>query len=848
MKNLLLAAVLLLPIASKAQEEPAATGSAPVSESERPTLDGEPIAAPEAPPAAELGTVPVANPAEAAPPPEAGRAQLDEIVVTAQKVKQPLRKVPVSVSAFDGDAIRNSGAVTLSDLSLYIPNVRVDAHDLGSPQIFIRGFGTNAFNPSFEGSVAFVQDELYFGRPGYFTEALFDVDRVEVLRGSQGTLFGKNTVAGVFNVSSRGPDKDLGGEVQCFGGSYAERRCEGGADAFFGDWGGARLSFLARKENGHLRNQLLGRSEEEVDQKAGRLKLHLLPLDTLTTDLTLVRSETDAPFWPYQLKKLDDDTRSYLQGFDPEVEDDPTDFVTSFDTEGWINKGSTTGILNTRWDIGTLGPLADLESVLVLGPSKFHIDQLNELDVSPADIARLDSHEDHSQNSVELRFSGRAGSLFGLGTGLEFVGGAFYFASDYTLFARVLSGKDLGSYTGTRDFCQLATGDPQAQPGSGPCTASAPGTPGLGGAITPATNDDWYQFDYDQAIKSAALFGQATWYLSERWALTPGIRFNRESKDVNSAGASHCPGKDAGQPCFMESLLMANDYDDRGLTRDETDVSPKLALQYFATGDIGLYASYAQGYKSGGFNAISFTGNQPADPAQGTPAISTEYEPEKARTAEVGIKGWYFDRTLSVNLTGYQTDFDDLQVLAFSGLFFTVSNAGRARSRGLEADFIWLTPYEPLKVIGSASMLDARYLAYPDAPAPISEGINQTQDLAGQRMAFAPRNSATLTPMLTYFPFGLQTTFAVDILHQGDQYTDVDLDPEVHLDAYNKIAARILVTQPGAFWTVSVGGTNLTDERVVSQVTDAPFFPGTYFAHQAAGRAVFGSFTLNFGS
>lgn len=802
---------------------------------------------PDAAPVEELSTIPVITAEEPAPDSGPAPAQLDEIVVTAQKVKQPLRKVPVSVTALNGDDLKASGVASLAEASLYIPNVRVDADDHGSPQVFIRGFGTNAFNPSFESSVAFVQDDIYFGRPGYFTEAMFDVDRIEVLRGSQGTLFGKNTVAGVFNVISRGPEGDFGGDGQCFVGEKAERRCEGGIGGLFADWGGARLSFLGRNNDGDLYNQFLDRNEEELEQRAARLKVRLFPTSYLDTELTLVHSQTDAPFWPFQLMVLDADTRSYLEGFDPDIEDNPKDFNTSFDTAGFIDKGSTTAGLKTQWDMGAPGPFERLDSTLVLGGSRFHIDQLNELDVSPADISRLDNHEDHEQVSAELRFSGRAASLFGLGSGLEFVGGLYYFDSEYVLLARVLAGQDLASYTQTRDFCQLATGDPEAVPdGGGSCTSSSLGIPGLGTITGGASEGDYYQFDYDQHIRSMAAFGQATWYLTPNWAITPGLRFNQETKDVNAAGTSECQGKDAGQPCAMALLLQADDYSEPGLTRNETDVSPKLALQYFATNDISLYASYAQGYKSGGFNAISFTGNQEADPVAGTPESRLEYEPEKARTGEFGMKGWFFDRTLSLNLTAYQTDFDNLQVLAFSGLFFTVSNAASAESRGLEADFVWLTPYAPLRIAGSAAVLDAKYVDYPGAPAPISQGINQTQNLAGRRIAFAPRRSATLTPTLTYFPFDLQTTFALDLLHQGDQYTDVDLDPSTHVDAYTKLSARLIVASPGGAWAVSVGGTNLTDEKVLNQVTDAPFFPGTYFSHQAAGRQLFASLAVNF--
>ena len=723
--------------------------------------------------------------------------------------------------------------------------MRVDADDLGSPQVFIRGFGTNAFNPSFESSVGFVQDELYFGRPGYFTEAMFDVDRVEVLRGPQGTLFGKNTIAGVFNVISNGPEGDLTGDARYFYGETNEHRFEGGVGGMFNDWLGGRIAVLYRKQDGELENQFLNRAEDALEQQAARVKLKVYPLPGVDSELTVVTSNTEAPFWPFQLLKLDQDTRDYLEGFDPNVEDNPLDFVTSFDTPGFIEKGSDTAGLKTTWNIGELGPLADFETVLVLGGSRFHIDQLNELDVSPADIARLDNHEDHQQFSGELRFTGRADSLFGFGTGIEFVAGGFYFDSNYVLLARVLAGQDLGSYLLTDDFAQLAQQDTSAE-SSG--SSGLTGASGFGTVTAPVTDDDNYQFDYVQDIGSQAFFGQLTWNLTERWAITPGVRFNREEKRVDTAGNSHCPGKDAGQPCAMEQLLSSEDYGFRNLVRRESDVSPKLALQYFAPYDINYYASYARGYKGGGFNSISF-GRVCDDPDDQTSCRvvrpdELEYEPEVAQTYELGAKGKFFDRTLGINATVYQTRFDNLQVLAFNGVFFDVSNAASAKSSGLEADFQWITPFEPLRLMGSVGLLEAKYLAYPEAVAPISQGINQKQDLSGQRIALAPKATATLTPTLTYLFGDFVGTLAVDVLYQGDQFTDTDLDPNTYVPAYTKYAARLMFGSVAGAWTLSLGGTNLTDERVLNQVTDATFFPGTYFAQQASGRQLFAVVSL----
>lgn len=805
------------------------------------------------PPAAEpVSTIPVETLPESTPKAEGvdSPRQLDEIVVTVQRTKQTARKVPVSVTALSGEFIRETGAADLADVALYVPNVRVDADDLGSPQVFIRGFGTNAFNPSFESSVGFVQDEIFFGRPGYFTEAMFDVDRLEVLRGPQNTLFGKNTVAGVFNVTSKGPQSNggaLGFDGRYFYGEHGEQRLEGGASGMFADWGGLRLSALKRKQDGQLYNSFIERNEESLKQDAYRLKALFLPVKNVEMELTGVVSDTKAPFWPFQLAQLDADTRTYLQNFDPNVEDDPFDYQTESDTPGFISKGSETLGLKTAWKIGDLAGLRDLSTVLVVGGSNFHIDQLNELDVSPADIARLDSHEKHRQFTTELRFSGKADSLFGLGTGFEFVGGLFNFQSRYDLFVRILAGQDIGSYLLTDDAAQLLTKDRTAQ-STGQLPVSLVGLAGLTAA---AADGDFYQLDYGQDIRSTALFGQFTWNLTQKIAITPGLRLNREVKDIDSAGVSHCIAKDTvplgavtggiggatgmtSDPCIIAQVLASKDYNRPGLTREEFDISPKLALQYFAEHNINYYTSYTKGAKSGGFNSISFTGD------------NLEYESEKARTVEVGAKGRFLRKTLNINLTLYDTQFNNLQVLAFNGVFFDVSNAGSATSRGLEADFNWRTPYEPLRLMGSLGLLRARYKSYLGAPAPISQGIGVTQDLSGKRIAFSPERTGTLTPSLSYPVFGVIATLAGDVIYQGEQFTDTDLDPNTRVAGYFQYAARAIVAHPDDLWSLSMGGSNLADKRVLNQVTDATFFPGTYFAQQAGGRQLFATLAFKF--
>ncbi|TXH05628.1 MAG: TonB-dependent receptor [Nevskiaceae bacterium] len=776
-----------------------------------------------------LPTIPLSQPVTARPPSEPPQAptQLREVVVTAQKTRQSASRVPLSITALDGEAVKETGAAGLADVSLYIPNARFEAHSPGSPQVYIRGFGTNAFNPSFESSVAFVQDDLYLGRPGYITQPMFDIDRIEVLRGPQGTLFGKNTVAGVFNLTSKSPEEEFSADGSLYYGSHDEKRVEAGAGGMFNDWIGARVAVYGLDRGGRLYNTDLDRYEDANRQRAARFKLRLLPGAGIESELTALTSRTRVPFWPYELFNLSTPTKNYLRSFDPRVEDNPYDFQASFDTPGWMKNGEDTIGLKTHWKIGDVGPIHDFDPVLVLGGSRFTIDQYNELDDSPADLARLNSHERHRQLSAELRFTGHADSLFGLGTGLDMVVGGYYFKSNFDLKSQILAGHDIGSYLLTDDFLKLISGQFNAGLTGG---LGLPGIPALGALTSLLTNNDYFQFDYGQKVISRALFGQATWNLTPRWAITPGLRLSIEDKAVDAQGASHCLLKDQGvpRPCVTELLLNSKDYDKPGLHKHEVDVSPKLAVQYFGDHGINYYASYTRGYKSGGFNALSYTGT------------GLEYQPEKATTVEAGAKAKLLDKRLNLDLTLYQTRFDNLQVLAFNGFNFDVSNAASARSRGLEADFQWLTPYQPLRLNGAFGLLDARYLRYDQAPAPIAQGIGAKQSLAGKRIALAPRSTATLTPTLTY-PLGdyFVGSFAFDVIYQGNQYTDTDLDPRTYVGGYTKYAARVILANQGGNWSISLGGTNLSDKRVLNQVIDTAFFPGAYYAQQAAGRELF---------
>lgn len=765
------------------------------------------------------------------------RRALEEVIVTAQKQAQSSQDVPISISAFSGDFMKQIGANNLQDVAAYIPNLKFSSDtDPALAQINIRGFGTNPLNAAFENSVGFVQDEVFYGRPGYFSEAVFDIARVEVLRGPQGTLFGKNTVAGVFNVSSAGPTESFAGDIRISRSDTDEERIEVGVGGPLGERAGWRLAALSYDKPGEIENSFPGDDEslDRFDQLAERATLHWNPIDPLSLQFSATRSDTESRYWPLQLHLMDEDTRNFLDDYDPAVEDDPYNFQLSHNVPGFLDKGSESYSLKADWELGDLWGGQDWVATAVVADSELYIRSVVDLDASPADLAVLQVNSDYQQQSVELRLAGGwDGGIFGIGQSVDVVLGGFWFESRFSQATRISAGEHLSAFLLTDDAQQLLSGDPSAGLGLNTLPLAGPGLSALLGGllssvIGPVIGDDAVLLDYLLDVESMAWFAQMTWQLSEHWALTPGIRFSRETKTADAAGSSQCSWVGTGLPCVMELALSAEPYDEKGLRREESDVSPKLSLQYFPSDALTLFLTYAKGFKSGGFNGSSFTGDD------------LNFEPEQADTLELGAKGRFFEDTLELNLTLFRTELQDLQVLAFNGAFFDVTNAATAVSEGIEFDFRWLTPLAWLELAGSAGILDANYESYPSAPAPINSGVDATQDLSGEPVALAPKASASLSPTISLpLPWGLGFQARADMLYQGEQYSDTDLDPVTFIPENTTVSARLSVGAQDQAWSLSLGGSNLTDEKIANQILDTVFFPGTYNSSQKAGRKLY---------
>lgn len=742
----------------------------------------------------------------------AGRV-IEEVIVTAQKSKQSLKDVPVAVSVVGGDTLRDAGVFGAEGIENLVPNVELDG-DAQSPTIGIRGFSTDSYTVGIEPSVGIIVDDVSLGRTEFIPDGLYDIQRVEVLRGPQGTLFGKNTIAGVLIFGTGEPGPDPTGSILTSLGENDERRVEVAANAPLSDTLLSRISGLFWKNGGEIDNSFLNRKELAYDQYAARVKLSYDVTDQLQLRLGGQFADIQTDYSAWQLYDVDADALAYARSKDPATEDDPFNQQTSFDLPGFVDHSTNLIHLAADYELNENHKLT-----AILGHANLENNIGMDFDVSAADLVRVLAHHDYSQDSLELRLNGQL-NLFGVDG--EYVGGVFAFQSDMYFTTDVSAGGDLLDFALTPAGLK-ALGAPDLGPLSpllGPLLVGLP-VPQLD------PMDGVFQ-QFSQDSESLAAFGQITWFLSDRLSLITGLRIGREEKngvlDIQSRGLG------------IAALLLGADEPpntnfSKPLKRRESEVSPKLGLSYEFNNALTLYGSWTRGFKGGGFNANSFNSK------------NLEFEPEQGDSFELGAKTRLFDNSMSLNATLYYTKISNMQVMSFSGVGFDVFNAAESLLKGFEMDMAWLTPLEWLSINAALSVSSARYESYTQGPQTQAQAAdcnaNCAQDLSGKTLPKAPQLTASISPEVT-LPLNdwLGMALAADISHRGDQYLTLDLDPHAYQGAQTLVGARVSLGALDESWGVSLRGANLTDEEALSFVADHNLYANSYFATQIPGRSL----------
>lgn len=756
---------------------------------------------------------------------------LEEIIVTAQKREETLSDVPISVNAVSGEKLAEVGIVRLDDLKAYVPNLQVTETGIAN-NIYIRGIGSG-LNQGFEQSVSIYADGIYRGRGHQSRMPFLDLARVEVLRGPQPILFGKNAIAGAVNLVSARPTPEFEGSIRAM---YEVETNEQVADLVLsGPLAGplgARLAVRYREADGYLDNLTLSRDEPGRDDIAGRLTLELAPDDDFNASLRLETGSFDVdgrqveifgelPSAPYRRPR--DNTvqtpsplflgRTYGQILanttlppqmggivlwqqDPGVLNNTLDYQRSSNGD-WSRLDTREAALTVNWRVGSVTVTS------VTGYSEYELDELCDCDFTGAHVFTAGITEDFDQFSQELRLTSDTGGT------LEWIGGVFYQTYD-------LVETDYVHVPANSIIVPLLNVTPGLPPGSGAAFANS-ANPRL----------------FMQDSELYAVFAQATWNISDAFRLTVGGRYSNEDKSGSRAndltagvgGASLPPGL---IDVLYNAVFGISRHSVSG-SRSESKFTPLVNLQFRFGDDSMAYLSWARGNKSGGYDARS---NK--SPAQGG---TFEYEPEEADSYELGLK-WRIGRSAELSAAAFYTDYTDLQTSAFDGrLGFNVGN-GSAQVRGLELEGRWQAT-DSLYLFGSFAYLDfewSKYLGqcYFNPPAELVVPPNCNYD--GFTNQLNPEITAVVGADYRR-PIGasLELRTALDVTYTDEFLTSLTLDPNSAQDSYAKLNARIALGAQSGQWELALIGRNLTDEKTISYSGDTPLAGSTFGARSYYG-------------
>ena len=725
--------------------------------------------------ASALATPGIASAQDAASAESANKDQggLEEIIVTAQKRAEGLSDVPISISAVSGKQVESYGQTNLEQISSSVPNLKITQTAIAN-RIAIRGIASGD-NKGFEQSVAMFVDGVYYGRDQLSRLPLVDMERVEVLRGPQPTLFGKNAIAGAVNITTRSPTDEFEGSVSgLYEFNHKEFQLTGVLSGPLSDGIEARVVGYHRSMDGYFYNQELDRNEPNVDEYYFRGKLELDRGGPFAAELKLEYADFEMKGQPRDVFGAVGNYNAVFQG--PFFVSTDPDFVR--EDNGYESKNKVFGAtLNADLEIG--------EHTLTSVSSRLDYKTREIVDVDFSGISFLDGtnlREDYRQFSQELRLASPGGEAF------NYIAGVYYQhakldVQDFTLFNPTF----------------LALGPPFS-------------------ALGDTSNDR----DYAQKSDLVSAFAQGELSVTDQLRVTAGARFNHEKKSGSrSLAIVQGPLSTAPAP-VVAAVFRALNIEAHSISGkiSEDSFNPMVNIQYDATDDLMLYASYAKGTKAGGFDIRS--NSLPTSTTVAKPG-AFEFEDESADNFEAGLK--YKGRNVAFNLSVYRTDYKDLQVNIFDGtLNFNVRNAAEARTQGVEADFrAALAP--GLTVSGAVAYLDFKFSNFTDGQCYYLQtpGANGFCDYSGKRNALSPKWSGNLNvDYTTPVTSDMKVAFNVNADFSSSYIAAANLDPRTHQDGYVKLGARLALAEVDDRWEVALIGRNLTNQRILQTGSSMP--------------------------
>lgn len=760
---------------------------------------------------------------------------IEEIVVTAQKRAENVQDVPIAISALTGDTLEQLVTRNLSDVGRFTSGVEFNVDKALQPVYNIRGIQTNDFTVGSDPAVTIYVDGVYTARGGGAEAALADVNRVEVLKGPQGTLFGRNATGGAIHIVSNAPTFEQEGKVKLVLGSEGRTDVEFVYNQPLTENLAVRLAAVTRNRDGIV-DSVTGGDFNDEEHDAYRLSVLwnpsedteiLLRLDGSRLDqnsaaqFTLIPEVFEAANPGLSFQRFGDGGHDLnnieerdMFGASLEVNHDIGDMTLTSIT-GWREFETTfiedvDGSNNPNYFFGTsnpddndyfsqefrlVGASDDMKWTLGATYTKEHVDRTTDafFNVSTLEtFAIFTGLKDSNQAALDAGLvteselaalvpSIRLGNQFGLNpagipgcTGVNCEGiGISSFVFEFL------------ASQGVFPF------------GMDPTTA----IPFILGSIQPRVLgfDAWDErVESDGTYESWAIYGDATWTLSEKMNLTVGARYTEDDKTFNLRTAYQ--NDFAGLPIGLAFFNNGQPILDASQTDDWSSLSGRVVLDYHLDDDVMVYGSIATGFKSGGFNSLNFG-----------PLIDTSYDEEEVINYEIGMKGLFADGRLQVNSSLFFYEYDNLQELDLIGQpipSYNLRNAD-AEGQGLEIDWQWQVT-DQWFLGGNYGYLDTEYTRFNIIPA---AGETASDDRTGEPRVDTPENKVNLnTEYVVPLEGGAAIAVRVDYTWVDERVGSI-IDSSKVIDAYSLTNARVEYTSSNENIVVALWGTNIFDEE-----------------------------------
>jgi iron complex outermembrane recepter protein len=807
---------------------------------------------------------------------------LEEIVVTAQKRSQNLQDVPIAVSAFNGEQLQEAVIKDIYDLKNSAPGLQsIQEQSNSSSGFSIRGIGTSGQNFGLESSVGMYVDGIYRARQSSMISEMIDIEAVEILRGPQGTLFGKNTPAGAILFRTVAPSHETDSYASVTAGNYGQMNASAAGNlSLIDDVLAVRGTVFSSQRDGTMDVEGLGSNElNDRNRQGARLQALFTPYDDLSIRLIADYSEIDETCCGVLVTQDNYTVAGGAPGSDAILEalggtvyhgDNKDDFETSLNFLPESNSRDRGLSIETSWDLDSNYSLN-----FITGYRKFNSSSIVDADFTNVDLLATGNEVESTTFSQEIR-------LDYIGDDLNFVVGAYYFQQDLDLDSSLRAGNLLSELV---------------KPGLGANGVDYNDFQGLLALKTlgaQIASDDVFipgmtaSHTAKQEHESWAVFGQFDYQLTENVIVTAGLRYTEEDKQMSTVfseswtptdptsqaayetgltalliDAGFVPGIPAtsvpydnliaANPNFFDPFTQAGwgGYLFSGLTPredinaklDDEQITGTVKLSWLASDDTMVYASYGTGYKSGGTN---------------TDRIATGFDPvfgaEKSQSFEIGLKSEFAEQGLRINAAMHYTTVDDFQANTFVGTGFVLQNAGELESYGGELELFWVAR-ESTEVSLNYAYTHAEYKEFENSSCqiatPAHTGVAETPqagsqacDRSGGKLPNTPDHAVNLgVKQMFNVSDGVEAYVYGEYTFLSGLVNGTDNDPLKEQKDFGLLNLRAGLDFVDEDMSVTVWGRNVLDEEYKGSTFDAPLQSGKVVTSPGAPRTY--GITLN---